>query len=245
MPPDRARDLPLDLADVPARLIACTPARLTAWVDCPRRYRMSYVDRPPPPKGPPWAHQTLGAEVHAALAQWGRLPVPARSPERAGAIVSAGWRGAGFRDDAQSAAWRDRAREMVERYVDRLDPADEPVGVERTVATKTAVVALSGRVDRLDRRGRELVVVDYKTGRRPRLDGRRPRLAHARGLRGRGRAVAADPLPPGRAAPPAVRQRGGVGAQRRLARPAAAPGRRDRRRDRGRDPAARRGGGGR
>jgi hypothetical protein len=37
--------------------------------------------------------------------------------------------------------------------------------VERTVAMKTPRLALSGRIDRLDRRGDELVVVDYKTGR--------------------------------------------------------------------------------
>ena len=62
---------------------------------------------------------------------------------------------------------------MVERYVAGLDPAGEPVGVERTVATRTDLIAVSGRIDRLDdaaaaRRGSgELVVVDYKTGRRP------------------------------------------------------------------------------
>jgi RecB family exonuclease len=61
---------------------------------------------------------------------------------------------------------------MVERYAERLDPHDEPLGVERTVATRTQVLALSGRIDRLDDRvrddgSRELVVVDYKTGRRP------------------------------------------------------------------------------
>jgi putative RecB family exonuclease len=33
------------------------------------------------------------------------------------------------------------------------------------VAVKTATLALSGRVDRIDRRGDELVIVDYKTGR--------------------------------------------------------------------------------
>jgi RecB family exonuclease len=54
---------------------------------------------------------------------------------------------------------------MVERYVADLDPYDEPIGVERTVALKTSRLALSGRIDRLDRRGDELVVVDYKTGR--------------------------------------------------------------------------------
>jgi RecB family exonuclease len=71
----------------------------------------------------------------------------------------------GFRDDEQAAQWRERAAEMVERYAARLDPADEPVGVERTVALKTDRLAVSGRIDRLDRRGEELVVVDYKTGR--------------------------------------------------------------------------------
>ena len=58
---------------------------------------------------------------------------------------------------------------MVEGYVARLDPADEPVGIERTVATRTDMIVLSGRIDRLDARpteaGTELVVVDYKTGR--------------------------------------------------------------------------------
>jgi len=56
--------------------------------------------------------------------------------------------------------------------VARLDPAAEPAGVERTVATRTERIAVSGRIDRLDDRvsgtgGRQLVVVDYKTGRRP------------------------------------------------------------------------------
>jgi hypothetical protein len=56
---------------------------------------------------------------------------------------------------------------MVERYVVGLDPADEPVGVERTVSMKTHLITVQGRIDRLDRRDGELVVVDYKTGRRP------------------------------------------------------------------------------
>src|SRR3712207_8282347 len=49
-------------------------------------------------------------------------------------------------------------------YLTGLDPADEPVGAERQVAATTERLALSGRVDRIDQRGDELVVVDYKTG---------------------------------------------------------------------------------
>ncbi|MER5624187.1 PD-(D/E)XK nuclease family protein [Streptosporangium sp. NPDC002544] len=157
----------LPLEGMPRRLYACTPSRLNSWLDCPRRYRFTYLDRPAPQKGPPWAHNSVGVSVHNALAAWWREPYERRTPEVAVTLLTRGWISEGFRDAEQSAAWRDRAGEMVRGYVAGLDPAAEPVGVERTVATRTSVVALSGRVDRLDRRGEELVVVDYKTGRRP------------------------------------------------------------------------------
>jgi RecB family exonuclease len=156
---------------MPRRLYACTPTRLTTWLDCPRRYRMSYLDRPSPPKGPPWAHNSLGASVHNALAGWWRLPRRERTVTAAGDLLDGGWIGDGFADDAQSAAHRAECRQMVERYVAGLDPAAEPLGVERTVATRTELIAVSGRIDRLDDRRTsagppgELVVVDYKTGR--------------------------------------------------------------------------------
>jgi RecB family exonuclease len=113
----------------------------------------------------------VGASVHLALAGFWRLDRVARTAVGAGRLLEKVWLRDGFRDDAQSTQWRARARTMVERYAERLDPHDEPVGVERTVATRTPVLALSGRVDRLDDRvgedgSRQLVVVDYKTGRR-------------------------------------------------------------------------------
>jgi RecB family exonuclease len=159
---------------MPHRLYACTPTRLSAWLDCPRRYRMSYLDRPPPPKGAPWAHNSLGASVHNALAGWWRLPRSQRTVAAAGELLERGWLQDGFADDAQSLLYRGRARQMVEAYVAGLDPDREPLGVERTVATKTDLIAFSGRIDRLDDRRAvadgavepgELVVVDYKTGR--------------------------------------------------------------------------------
>ncbi|MER5647959.1 PD-(D/E)XK nuclease family protein [Streptosporangium sp. NPDC002524] len=157
----------LPLEGMPRRLYACTPSRLNNWLDCPRRYRFTYMDRPTPQKGPPWAHNSVGASVHNALAAWWREPYERRTPEIARSLLATGWINEGFRDAEQSRTWRDRAGEMVSGYVASLDPSAEPVGVERTVATRTSVLALSGRVDRLDRRGEELVVVDYKTGRRP------------------------------------------------------------------------------
>jgi RecB family exonuclease len=166
----------LGFEGMPRRLYACTPTRLSTWLDCPRRYKMSYLDRPAPPKGPPWAHNSLGASVHNALAGWWRLPRRDRTVTAAGDLLESGWLSDGFADTAQSGAHRQRCRQMVEDYAARLDPAIEPVGVERTVATRTDLIAVSGRIDRLDDRRPDetrpgekqpgdLVVVDYKTGR--------------------------------------------------------------------------------
>lgn len=167
----------LGLDGMPRRLYACTPTRLTTWLTCRRLYRMSYLDRPAPRKGPPWAHNSMGASVHNALAGWWRLPAAQRTVAAAGGLLDRGWINEGFASDAQSEDVRRRARAMVEEYVARLDPAAEPAGVERTVAARTEQIAFSGRIDRLDERpvagdrglaeGTELVVVDYKTGRRP------------------------------------------------------------------------------
>jgi putative RecB family exonuclease len=155
---------------MPRRLYSCTPTRLNTWLDCPRRYRMNYLDRPAPPKGPPWAHNSVGAAVHNALAGWWRLPLAGRTPGAAGTLLAQGWIREGFTGDEQSGKYLEWARGMVEAYVATLDPADEPTGVERTVATRTELIAVSGRIDRLDARlspdgTTELVVVDYKTGR--------------------------------------------------------------------------------
>ncbi len=175
----------LGFEGMPRRLYPCTPSRLRAWLDCPRRYRMTYLDRPAPPKGPPWAHNSLGASVHNALAGWWRLHREERTPEAAGSLLARGWLTDGYADDAQCAEYLRRTRPMVQEYVAGLDPDREPAGVERTVATKTDLITVSGRIDRLDDRPaeparaagdglavpqprsaeRELVVVDYKTGR--------------------------------------------------------------------------------
>lgn len=159
-------DNQLGFAGMPRRLLQAAPSRLMTYFDCPRRYRFSYLDKPAPGKGPPWAHNSLGAAVHSALAHWWKLPLEQRTVDAAGGLLDRAWLLDGFRDDAQRDAARHRARTMVTRYVARLDPAQAPVGVERTVALKTDSAALFGRVDRIDDRdGVGLVVVDYKTGR--------------------------------------------------------------------------------
>jgi RecB family exonuclease len=156
----------LPLAGLPRRLFSVSASSLGAWLDCPRRYRMAYVDRPTPPRAGAFAHSSLGASVHNALRDWWLAPRPRRTVGAAATFVDLAWIGDGFRDREQAETWRGRARDWVTRYAGGLDPDDEPRSVERNVAARFADTQLRGRVDRLDDRDGELVVVDYKTGRR-------------------------------------------------------------------------------
>jgi putative RecB family exonuclease len=155
----------LGLFAAPVRLFTCTPSKLASYEDCPRRYRFAYLDRPTPQKGPPWAHNSLGASVHTALRNWYKLLPQHRVTSVLPSLLRATWVSEGYRDEEQERAAFQRALGWLESYLAEVDPQVEPVGVERVVGVRTALLALSGRVDRIDRVGEELVIVDYKTGR--------------------------------------------------------------------------------
>jgi RecB family exonuclease len=175
----------LDAGFVARPLARVTPARLGTWADCPRRYRLTYVDRPSPPRAGARAASTLGAVVHLALRAVYALPAPRRTPDAAAALVDRNWSAEGFRDADQAARYRLRAREWVADYVVGAGAGAAPVAVEKWVSVATPRVIAEGRVDRIDARpdGGEdpggLVVVDYKTGRAPTDDDARrsPALA--------------------------------------------------------------------
>lgn len=165
--------LGFEFAVEPRRLTKVSPARLATFDDCPRRYRFSYVDRPTPTRTGPWAHSTLGAVVHNALRALFELPPERRTPIRAAQLLSEHWQDAGFADAEQAARYRDRAKTWIMEYVEHNDVSSTPIGLERWVSApvnpepgQPASMIIEGRADRIDERGAELVIVDYKTGRR-------------------------------------------------------------------------------
>jgi putative RecB family exonuclease len=144
------------------RLVRVTPSRLATWRDCPRRYRLGYVERAP--RGGAWAHNTLGAVVHLALRGFYALPAARRTPDAAAALVDRNWSGEGFRDAAQQREHRERARGWVAAYAAEHGSV-EPLAVEQWVSVAVGGIVAEGRADRIDGRDGAAVVVDYKTGR--------------------------------------------------------------------------------
>lgn len=159
----------LGFDDMPKPLRAVTPAKIDSFDSCPRKFRYTYIDRPPPPRGAPWAHVGIGSAVHNALKALWDVPLGRRTPPVAAQQLRNLWPTAGFRDQAQ----RERSLRVVSgwlaSYVETMDVTEQPRGVERTVGAPYGDLSISGRVDRVDEingpDGPELVVVDYKTGR--------------------------------------------------------------------------------
>lgn len=150
----------------PERLLSVSPSKLGQWLDCPRAYRLTYLDRPRPSKAPQRAIISIGNSTHAALSQFWDLPEAQRTPAAVTALLARLWQRSGFADEAQSALWQQRANGWVLDYLRGIDRSGQPVAIERTVAMPTPTLAVTGRVDRVEERDGELVVIDYKTGAR-------------------------------------------------------------------------------
>lgn len=155
------------LAGMPRPLYVASPSKMLRYQDCPRAYRMLYLDRPPPVARSQRAHTSVGVCTHNALRQWWDLPAASRTPQGGARLVRQGWIDTGFASEEQSARWRELTAQAVSAYLEQVDPRQEPLWLERSVAFRTATLGLHGRVDRLDDRYGELVVVDYKTSRLP------------------------------------------------------------------------------
>lgn len=154
------------LPGLPRPLYAASPSKLLTFLDCPRRYRFAYLDRPTPSRRPQRAHTSIGTSVHQALRDWWDVPLERRRPSAGADLVRRNWIDVGFVDRAQSDRWRDRSAGAVRAYLSGVDPEVQPVGIERSVGFVSGEVRIHGRIDRLDDRDGQLVVVDYKTSRR-------------------------------------------------------------------------------
>ena len=128
---------------MPVRLFRASPSRLLAWLDCPRRYRLQYLDRPSPrlaPAAGPHLLRRRGAQRPARLVGPARGPAHRRGGCRAGAhLVDR----LGFRDADQSLRVAEPARRSRSRPTSRASTrASQPLGIERTVSLKTERLAL-------------------------------------------------------------------------------------------------------
>ena len=183
-PPD-ASGRPTSRPTPPRPPSSLSPSRAADFMRCPLLYRLRVIDRLPEK---PSEAATRGTVVHAVLERLFDAPAAERTADRARSMVAGEWErlraarpeldelfgaAGGAADPDALAAWLRSAERLVERWFSledptRLEPAERELYVETVLESG---LTLRGYVDRLDVAPTgQIRVVDYKTGRAPRLE---------------------------------------------------------------------------
>ena len=175
------------VSDSSERAVPTPPRRLSpsgagTFEQCPRRWRLRYVERLPDPPG---EAALAGSFAHRVLELLMQRDPHERTVEIAKAIARAEWPGVeadpdfralGF-DEAGGKHFRWKAWQAIEGLWALEDPKAVDVrATEHDVEADLGGVPFRGIVDRLDEEGDGLVVTDYKSGKAPSARFRRGRL---------------------------------------------------------------------
>lgn len=175
------------VSDSSERAVPKAPRRLSpsgagTFEQCPRRWRLRYVERLPDPPG---EAALAGSFAHRVLELLMQRDPHERTVEIAKAIARAEWPGVeadpdfralGF-DETGSKHFRWKAWQAIEGLWALEDPKAVDVrATEHDVEADLGGVPFRGIVDRLDEEGDGLVVTDYKSGKAPSARFRRGRL---------------------------------------------------------------------
>jgi CRISPR/Cas system-associated exonuclease Cas4 (RecB family) len=141
--------------------------RLSMFRQCRQRYKLHYVDGVADIYRKARSYLTMGEHVHGALRDLFSLPVEERSEDRLIQLMRDRWRRnrEGFTDLAEEKLYGEKATAQLRLFAQREDLTIQPVAVEDFHKVEIDdTLALLGKIDRIDREGDGLHIIDYKTG---------------------------------------------------------------------------------
>ncbi len=148
---------------VPERL-RLSPSQAMAYEACPRKYA---VERYLLTQDDTNDYMRFGTLIHTILEEAEKAALDdgrARSTRKEAQVcLDRLWSDSGFDDDAVGRSWHARAEATLDTLYDLWPASGRPVSLEKGLKLAIAGVEWFGRADRIEQRGEELVVVDYKT----------------------------------------------------------------------------------
>lgn len=146
-----------------------SPTALGRYRTCPRSFLLTDIERVPRrEERSPILVQ--GNAVHHALERFYGLPAEDRRPENLERALRSVWpehrRPGSFSNKEEEATFGSAALQMLNSYSERFDLSIEPLAREQWVSLRVSGVTLYGKIDRIDRYGEGLDLIDFKTGRR-------------------------------------------------------------------------------
>jgi superfamily I DNA/RNA helicase len=148
--------------------IRLSPSQADMYAKCPRRYAVERFlitrsETTDPMRFGNLIHLVL-EHAESAATEEGRE----RSTYReAIGYLDAAWDEHGFGDDAVGRSWKGRAEQTLDNLYSKWPASGTPVAFEMALTLDIGGVDWLGRADRIEQRGMELFVVDYKTSATP------------------------------------------------------------------------------
>jgi superfamily I DNA/RNA helicase len=144
--------------------IRLSPSQAAAYTTCPRKYA---IERFLLTRSETTDPMRFGNLIHHVLEQAERDATQdgrERSTiDEAIEHLEDAWDELGFGDDAVGLSWKQRANQTLDNLYSKWPASGAPVAFEKDLTLQIGGVDWLGRADRIEQRGAELHVIDYKT----------------------------------------------------------------------------------
>ncbi|MFV2000807.1 MAG: ATP-dependent helicase [Acidimicrobiia bacterium] len=157
----KARGPDADITPNPLRL---SPSQAGAYAKCPRQYAISRFVISQDPDNSYLRFGTLIHQVVEEAEQAAFRDERERSTRGEAQVrLDVLWPELGFGDDAVGRSWRGRAEGTLDNLYALWPTSGAPVAFESDLRATIANTEWRGRADRIEKRGEDLYIVDYKT----------------------------------------------------------------------------------
>ena len=142
-------------------------SKINTYNSCSYKYRLKYIDKVPEQKTR--ASSEFGLIIHAILEEYHSLPKEKQSKDELLSLLEKYWREDSFEYRLRADEFKKQGKEVLSDYFQFI--SENPlnvVGVEKhfSYLMKDLNVNISGKIDRIDKVGDSLNIIDYKTSRK-------------------------------------------------------------------------------
>ena len=142
-------------------------SKINTYNSCSYKYRLKYIDKVPEQKTR--ASSEFGLIIHAILEEYHNLPKEKQSKDELLSLLEKYWREDSFEYRLRADEFKKQGKEVLSDYFQFI--SENPlnvVGVEKhfSYVMKDLNVNISGKIDRIDKVGDSLNIIDYKTSRK-------------------------------------------------------------------------------
>ena len=149
------------------RKLTLSPTRISAFLECPLKYKFLYVDRIGKFYYRPKPGNAFGGTLHRVLQSFHEPGAEQASVDQLIEDYRRAWVGVGYADTREEQEFKAAGEQILRGYASLTPPEDvKTLFTEKMVKWDMGDFILAGRLDRLDEHpDGALEVIDYKSGR--------------------------------------------------------------------------------